>query len=46
VTPSYKTHQIEAKARAGFVLHLAPYTTAARGGRLQTDHDLPDLFAL
>jgi hypothetical protein len=46
VTPSYKAHHIAAKARAGFVLHLAPYTTAARGGAFHTDRDLPDLFAL
>jgi hypothetical protein len=46
VTPSYKAHHIAAKARAGFVLHLAPYTTAARGGPFHTDRDLPDLFAL
>jgi hypothetical protein len=45
VTPSYKAHHIAAKARAGFVLHLAPHTTAARGGPLD-DHNLPDLFAL
>jgi len=46
VTPNYKADHIETKARAGFVLHLAPYTTASRGGPLQADRGLPDLFAL